>query len=90
MKDKIHKMAMISLAVFPVINSLYLEETADVIVAAHRMITLMGEFTAVFFSCETETWAYNIQTFESETFVEIYGSCHSSALPCTTAGCSWF
>lgn len=33
MKDKIHKMAMISLAVFPVINSLYLEETADVTMA---------------------------------------------------------
>lgn len=56
MKDKIHKMAMISLAVFPVINSLYLEETADVIVAAHHMIALMGEFTAVFFSCERENW----------------------------------
>lgn len=42
MKDKIHKMAMISLAVFPVINSLYLEGTADVIVVVCHMIALMG------------------------------------------------
>lgn len=41
MKDKIHKMAMISLAVFPVINSLYLEGTADIVVVCH-MIALMG------------------------------------------------
>lgn len=42
MKDKIHKMAMISLAVFPVINSLYLEGTADIIVVVCHMIALMG------------------------------------------------
>lgn len=41
MKDKIHKIAMISLAVFPVINSLYLEETTDVIVAICCIIALM-------------------------------------------------
>lgn len=46
MKDRIHKMAMISLAVFPVINSLYLEGTADVC----HMIALMGAVTAVFIS----------------------------------------
>lgn len=39
-KDKIHKIAMISLAVFPVINSLYLEEKIDVIVAICRIIAL--------------------------------------------------
>lgn len=61
MKDKIHKMAMISLAVLPVINSLYLEERAEVIVAVRHVIALtgawVGEFTHLFLGCETEKWA---------------------------------
>lgn len=60
-KDKIHRMAMISLAVFPVINSLYLEETADVIVALRHISALtgasFGAFTGVFLGCETGNWA---------------------------------